>query len=410
MIRKSKNIGLLLVFALVINSCIQQIDIAEFPDQQKLVIEANFTDELKVQEVRLFFTGSVAGGEQPPLSGAIVQIEDDNGLVIPFVESSPGMYSSSFEVRGEQGRSYKLSFETTGGERFSTDFQKMPKKIAVQSIQSQSVELAPEQESGLALSSGLLFTVNAEGLSDEDVFTRMQWRDALRTVVPYPSKFTGNVRIPEIEERPSPMDTCYLTDISTEVLLSNSVGNPDAVINGFGLNAIRFSQLLYADRYLIEVKINSISRDAYDYYEGLQNLTDGAGTLFDIQQGEVFGNVRSESTNGEFTLGFFEVASVTVSTEIFDLPQLRSENNEQDGFDVLCPSTAFYQWSDGPLMDFFEGVDVGGDFFEVNQRAPYRVYDYDSLPPPWGTAFLRFAQCTDCIFFGSRSRPIYWPE
>jgi hypothetical protein len=408
--RSGRRIAILFVLAISVFSCIQEIEIGQFENERKLVVEASFTDELKNQEVKLFFTGEITGGQQQPLTGASVQVEDSDGQIISFEESQSGVYLSRDLVRGEQGKSYRLQFTTLSGESFVSDFQAMPDPVGIESINTQIIEIGPDAELELGQSEGLLFSANARGETAGDIFTRFEWRDALRTVVPYPSKFTGSTGFREIIERPSPLDTCYLEDESNRFLLSNSLGNEGPSINGFPLNAVRFSSLEFADRYVVEVKLTSLNRDASDYYEGLQKLTDGAGSLFDIQQGEVFGNVRREGEGGELILGYFEVASVRVEVESFDIAQLRLENGVQDGFDALCPQTDFISWSDGSLVDFYEASDVGGDVFEIDRRAPYRVYDYDTIPDPWGTALLRFAQCTDCIFFGDRQRPDFWED
>lgn len=74
----------------------------------------------------------------PPVSGALVKLQDGNGFTETLTEMAPGYYRSS-TIKGIPGSNYKLSVEVEGLTMFSDEV--MPKSVMINSLKVREVEL-----------------------------------------------------------------------------------------------------------------------------------------------------------------------------------------------------------------------------------------------------------------------------
>ncbi|UKN01013.1 DUF4249 domain-containing protein [Paracrocinitomix mangrovi] len=97
------------LFVVMLNSCTKDIDIELDEGDEKLVIDAWFTTEQKVHEIRLTKTAAYFSNESVPVaSGATVEISG-GGQIFPFMEVSPGIYQSDANAKAEMGTEYTLT-------------------------------------------------------------------------------------------------------------------------------------------------------------------------------------------------------------------------------------------------------------------------------------------------------------
>src|ERR1700744_2584720 len=124
----------LLLIALIVSSC-QKVIKLDLGDQSgKLVIEANFTDQVSTQVVKLSrnvpFTST---NTYPPVTGAKVTMDNHHGRIVTFNETSPGNYTVD-SLGGIYGRTYTMSV-VTGGTTYNAD-STMPQLVVLDSIAS----------------------------------------------------------------------------------------------------------------------------------------------------------------------------------------------------------------------------------------------------------------------------------
>lgn len=127
--------GLLLI-AMVILSCKKVIKLDLGNDSGKLVIEGNITDRIGPQYVKLSrnvpFTNT---NTYPPVTGATVTIDNNQGRVAQFKEGPAGTYVLD-SAHATAGRTYTLSI-TTGGQTYTAS-STMPQYVAMDSIVTSS--------------------------------------------------------------------------------------------------------------------------------------------------------------------------------------------------------------------------------------------------------------------------------
>jgi hypothetical protein len=123
-----------LFIVLLIMSCTKVIDLKLGNDTGKLVIEANITNVMRPQYIKLSqnvpFTST---NIYPPVTGATVAVSDDKGNNYTFTEGPAGTYSSK-AFAGVAGTTYKMSILTNGTSYTASSV--MPELVALDSISS----------------------------------------------------------------------------------------------------------------------------------------------------------------------------------------------------------------------------------------------------------------------------------
>jgi len=140
---------LLLFVALIYSSCEKVIDIDVKDSDPSLVIEGVISNRTDTQFVKI--TSSVPVGESSNfsgVSGAVVTVKDQDGIVYTFRERAPGIYSAR-RLRGIPGRTYALKVVYDGKEYNATS--SMPAQVTIDSIGFQSTTIFNTSRTSLEL-------------------------------------------------------------------------------------------------------------------------------------------------------------------------------------------------------------------------------------------------------------------
>lgn len=132
MLKKTTYISLLVAGSIGISSCEKVIDVKLDNAESQLVIEGNITDQSGQQVIKI--SQSVPYTETntyPPVTGAIVNVTDDNGQAWTFNESAPGTYTFG-PLKGETGRTYSL--KVTVNDMVYTASSTMPAAVGIDSV------------------------------------------------------------------------------------------------------------------------------------------------------------------------------------------------------------------------------------------------------------------------------------
>jgi uncharacterized protein (DUF2147 family) len=108
MFKKIKYITIIFSAFVMLSACEKVIDVKPRAAESRLVIEGSITDLLGQQVIKI--SKSVpfsATNTYPPVTGALVNVTDDDGHSWTFSESSPGTYAVP-SMKGEHGRTYTL--------------------------------------------------------------------------------------------------------------------------------------------------------------------------------------------------------------------------------------------------------------------------------------------------------------
>jgi hypothetical protein len=305
-----------IILFFLITSCIEPIEVnIQGEGSNLLVLEGGITTGLGPHTIELTRTakyGSIFDGVIKRESGALVSVRDSNGEITFLSEENDGVYQTEPTFRGEVGKSYILQIETTDGDKFNS----IPESIvSVPEIETlYGVYDERPTENPLKLATGL--QVYVDYTDDVDVDNYYLW-----SVI---GTFQINAN-PELKRDMfgglAPLDcceTCWAEESNTFPNITN-----DNTFNGtFTTQPITFIQddgVRIEDKYFIEVEQLSLSAEAFEFYELVNQQLSISGDIFDPPPATIRGNMINLNNPDQNVIGYFTASDVRKSS-IFLFP------------------------------------------------------------------------------------------
>jgi hypothetical protein len=262
---------------LALSACERVVSVRLNEGEKRLVVQA------RIERVRNNVTGSQAirlsqtnayfdPSAPPPATGASVQVTDDQGTVVSFAESPPGVYTTSALV-GVVGRTYTLSI-VLQGQRYEATEQLLP----VAPIDTLYFG-PPEQDFG---GEGLRATIDfREPGGVDNWYLWEQFVNGKRVLGP---------------------DSAFRAPVA-----ASDLGLDGLHLVGFqpfgGMPVVAGQQVL--------VRQLALSERAYSYFVALGEQTANDGSPFAVPPSSVRGNVRNLTTPLRPALGYFIATEVS---------------------------------------------------------------------------------------------------
>jgi hypothetical protein len=249
-------------------SCTKEIDIELEEGDRRLVVDAWFTSEQKVHEIRLSQTADYFSNEPTPLiSGAQVSISG-GGELFNFSESSPGIYHSEPTASAKFGTTYTLSIVYENEIYEAMDFCDTVPTL-------NQLALYPEYNDEGNLK-GYALLVWTQELSGHGHF--YAWRVLNNGI--------------------------YIKDTLSEISFDADEYLGDGLVfEAFPIEYVSINQVNSGDT--VRLEQHNISKQTYDAFEAILSETAWRGGIFDAPPANVPSNI---SNNG---LGMFIVSSIS---------------------------------------------------------------------------------------------------
>jgi hypothetical protein len=314
--KRSTNLNWLkrFLFALfiisVINSCIDPISIRIDGGDGVLVVDGLITDQTGPYVVKLsrsisYNTDETVKVYSVPERNAKITISDNHGNTELLIETLPGIYQTT-QSMGVIGDLYTLSIETVNGQRYK----------------SLEEELLPVPEVA-KLESEFLITEKLITNSNGDAKPLRTESFAIYAIVNDPPTFGNNYRwqVDGIFEFFSLTDNpdikqCWapLTRLESKLEIASDVA----------FNGNSFKQQIAITNYdrptdlLVKVKQQSLTNQAYSFWEALRSQQINTGSIFDPPPTPVSGNVKNINDDSEVVLGYFGASAIAYKNLLID--------------------------------------------------------------------------------------------
>jgi hypothetical protein len=175
-----------------------------------------------------------------------------------------------------------------------------------------------------AENNGITIAVNTHDPENHSKYYRWNYIE----IWEYKSSFYSTYKMIDGEafER-SPDDqifTCWSTEYSTDVLIASSQRLSDDVIRSLPLTFVQGNSVKLSRRFSILVEQQSLTPEAFDFWQQLKNTTESLGGLFDPLPAQLLSNNKEITDAGEPVLGYFsggQVSSERVFIEFHELPK-----------------------------------------------------------------------------------------
>ncbi|MDO5980402.1 DUF4249 domain-containing protein [Flavivirga spongiicola] len=397
--KKAKpHIIYMILINVLINSCIDPIDVDSNVLENAIVIEAIITNELKHHQINLSRTFDLDKDEPSPEINAEVKIIDASQNVYNFNEDTPGKYISTSEFAAETGNTYQLFVTTGAGDSYTSN----PLPLTSET-QIGDVNIAVETNEDGVLGVGVF--ANSFDSSGNSRYYRYEYEETYKIVAPFWNRFDAIVVSPTevgLTPRIKEEKVCYGSALSTGIIQTETSGFSEDRVTQKLVRFIPVDNPIITHRYSVLIKQYVQSLESYTYFKTLKELSGSESLLSQNQPGFISSNIFSEKNPNEKVLGFFDVSSVSSKRVFFNFRDLFSTAQRLPPYFVAC--------------DFFAPLDNDSDISLIKaiQAGSFKYYRqnyiFGSPPvvPNGGPYVLVIPECGDCTTIGTNVVPEFW--
>ena len=379
------------------SGCIEEFEPETVDFESALVIEATITDELSTQEIFLSRTFEFEADGPESESNANVEVVDDMGNVYNFTETEAGIYKSTTDFQAVAGRSYSLNVRTSDGREYSSRTAQIPPPVPVERVYAERIINADGVE-------GVGIFVDSFDPSGNSRNYRYVYEETYKIIAPSWTTndlfVTGDGCEVVVVPKTEPDETCYRTDLSTDLIVTDTNGFTEDRVSRFMVRFINRNNYIISHRYSILVTQLIQSNSAYSFFETLNDFTSSESLFSDTQVGFLEGNVFSNEDESEKVLGYFDIASKSEQRIFFDYEDL-FPGEELPPYVDPCVEVA-------PVLISLGGVCVLRNQVE-NNLVSY-ISPNEPPIPPGGPYRVVPRVCGDCTVLGSTEVPEFWTE
>ena len=284
-----------------------------------LVVDGLITNEPGPYTVRLSFSSPIDSAKFIPYTNCQLIISDNTGNSEALTESEPGIYmTSDLGIQGIIGRKYKLEIHTTDNKTYESLFEELKAPVGIDSVYAE-IEYRQDVNYDYDLV-GYQFYLNTE-LAEQDTNFYFWRADA---TYHYQSDFTirwyydGQLNW---FHGPDSLYNCWSTYRVGRIFTKSTQFMTIPRIDRYPLHYINTQTRQLSVRYSLLVKQYTIGKEAYVFWNGLEEQNSDQEGLYMSQPYQINGNVKNIDDNAEPVLGYFLVAGVSEKRIFVDRPK-----------------------------------------------------------------------------------------
>ena len=342
----------LILLLLLVGSCITPItDFTQIASQSFLTVEASITDQPGPHKVKLYLSSDkLTGSYFLPITKAKVYFLDENKSREDLTESSTkGTYLTSSKYIGRVGSNYTLYIETSDGKKYQSQAETMKPVPEIENLINR-FEVQDNYAKGDPRRGGFNLYVDFQDPPTTGDNYQWYWKHYERaylceTCIGGSYDFVKNTcispRVPtDITLNYRCDGDCWDITFSTDLNIFS-----DSYLNGQRITGKQVARVPYdgVSPYYLQFEQRAITRNSYNYYQGLSAQIQNNGTLFDVPAETKFSfNIKSTTNPLEKILGIFDVYSVRKKIFYIDrtqVPKDEAPNVKSIQGDIFsCPS------------------------------------------------------------------------
>lgn len=316
----------------------------------------------------------------PPETGATLTILNASGQVICRSEHVGAGRYRILGARLQNNQPYQLRIVTSQGGQYQSDFFEGKPVPPIGNINYQF-----DKATNL-----LNITVNTSDPTNTTQYYRWNYEETWEYRADFESilDYDGVALFPRLPV--NQIYRCWAHHNSTEIILGSSAKLQNDIIENEHLLSIPKGGNRFNVRYSLLTRQYPLQKDAFDYWQNMQKLTEQAGSIFDAQPTELFGNIKNLNNNQEPVIGFISAGSITekrIFITRFEAP------------DMVMPSSLSCQT---------EEISMNADTLNKYLGSQGKVPLFAAAGAPDAIS-IGERPCTDCrVLGGTTTAPAYW--
>lgn len=300
-----------LLFAL---SCVTPFNPDTLKLEQKLIVDGAVTDQPGRNNITLSLTADyTAGALNYYATKATVYVLDNTSKRVDYRESSIGIYQpTDVNWKGETGKSYTLYVNTSDGRQYKSSAQLLKPVAPIDTIYSEYTQKPIPGTT--AFDKGFDLYVDTRDPATTGDFYRWNWINYT---------FLNFCRIQEVNSGGVlNLYGYYCCEPCWDIYRCYTCNNvaSDVRINGNKISRQPILRIPYTttERYYLEVEQQSLSAEAYAYWNTVAQLTQSNGGIFDATPVQLTGNITCTNRTDEPAFGFFGAYGTSVKALFVD--------------------------------------------------------------------------------------------
>jgi len=278
--------------------CIEPYDFESDDVDQAIVVDAELSDSLFTQHIKISYLNRVGSQQFEGVSGAQVIVEDDLGNDFSFIESSPGVYESFFGADRE--RQYRLNIEIPNGGRITSDFQGLPPPIEIDSIVFEELKESFVNEDGKNITINVLKAYGVASISnrEQDLYLRF---GNIETVFLFAER--KKITFP-------PPKTCFVynKDVVPEIGVFEVKANSESV----SVKSLLFTKPIsweFGSVFSVKTDLISMQKPHFDYWKEIESVYSQDGNINNPPPARIRTNLKVEDRPP--VIGYFGMTSIS---------------------------------------------------------------------------------------------------
>ena len=251
-----------------------------------------------------------------PEPGAVVAIQDENGIRYPaFEQPSTGTYASNL-LTLDPSKKYQINIQTGDGHSYASEFTVGKPAPPIDSI-FWSVSINP-----LTSLDQLDIKVTTHDPANVTRYYRWTYEETWQNNAHFETLWglNGNTIYPATTETNN--YKCWKNAPSYNTILGSSASLTSDLISGLPVAHFEKDDAKFDVRYSILVNQYALDLTSYNYWLTIQKNSQTLGSLFAPQPSQVTGNVKSVSDPNETVIGFVSVGQIQQQRIFIDNSEL----------------------------------------------------------------------------------------
>ncbi len=308
-----------------------------------------------------------------PELGASIQIASNDGTTYPLFETGNGNYQSA-ALHLDNTKTYQLKIKTSNGHQYHSD--------PVACANTPPIDSLTWQQPG-----DVNIYLYTHDPANNTRYYKWDYTETWEFKSPLQGFYVVKDNHIYIADTTDQIDSCWQSDLSSDIVTGTSINLSEDVINQAKIATIPQNDEKIFVRYSILVRQRGITADAYKYWGIVQKNSQDRGGLFDLQPGQLVGNIYSETDPTEPVIGFINASSETEKRIFIEHSELAGWATGADTCDQKTTPQdpndfSYFNYSDPDYTAFF----FSGSDIVIAQKI-----------------------CLDCrVHGGTNQRPSFW--
>lgn len=319
-----------------------------------------------------------------PELGALVMIQSAAGTNYLLTDTGGNGVYVSEPLNLDPGQKYQLAVTTSEGSKYLSDLV-IPKTSAP--IDSVNWDLVQDPSFGTEV---LNVYVNSHDPTNSTKFYRWDYLETWQHVSIYESFWALGPGSLEYGLFPNQTThTCWSTAMSTQIALGTTITLSSDVISQIKVTTISKDDPKLDIRYSMLVRQYPLDQQAYTYWLNVQKNSQSLGGLFDLQPGQLPGNIHGVTNSKDPVVGYVSACSIGEKRIFIDNDQLPGwQSNPDKNCPILTVSPP-----DPNNVVFWNYPDTS-----------FQLYYYAS-----GFMIITYKNCLNCTYQGGTTvKPDFW--